>query len=327
MDLTSPGLLEDLERKPLQFGYPRFLRWILFLGGVLFFGIAFYLLIPDCLDVTSGTLCRPLVNYVYAAILLVFAVLSTAMALRWGQGWNVTLDANGLEVWCRSQAPIRISWDQIADVRRSWTGRVIVSTREGRHIAAFDSNFGDSDKLEAFLSGVAWIGRQVPFRGRRFADALRAAVHSTTLIFKALASDGRERRSKGYGTLMGVSLLVAMVALLFVFEIESLETRIFYSGMLIFGAIQLLYAHWRRGRNYGDTIEVTRHGVTSRSETGATTFLSWNDLAAAELKETAAGAEIHSADGNRILRVGELKHGPLFWQAFWLMGGARPSDA
>ena len=325
MDLSSPGLLEDLERAPLRFSYPRGFRWILLTGGAFSFGLALFFLIPDCADFASGTLCRPLLNYVYIAILLFFGVLCLAMAWRWG--WDLTLDAKGLEIRHSNQEPIRISWDQIADVRRGWGGRILISTRDGRRIAAFDTNFNASEELEAFLSGVAWVGRQVPFSGRRFAEALRTAVRSTTLTFKALARDKSVRRSRGLVTLSGALVLIVMAALLFVFEIEDLRTRLFYVGMLLLGAFQVLYAYWRRGRNYRDTIEVTRHGVTSRSETGAATFLSWGDLAAAELEETAAGVEVRSADGNRVLRIGALKYGPLFWQAFWLMGGARPSDA
>ncbi len=323
-DLRSPDLFEDLERKQLQFGYPRTYRWILLPGGFLFVGLALFYLIPDCVDFASGTLCRPLITYLYIALLFAFGVLN--FVLIWHLGWKVVLNAEGLEIDRGKGEPVRISWDQIVDVRRRWTGEVLVSTREGRKVAAFNSHFESSAELEALLSGVAWIGGQVPFRGRSFAEALRNAVRSTTLVFEALARDRRTRRNKFLIGLFGAGLFVFMIALLFVFEVESLETRLLYSGMLLLGAFQILYAYWRARQNYRDTIEVTRHGVTARSETGATTFLSWDDLAAAELEESAAGVEVRSADGSRVLKIGELKHGPLFWQVFWLMGGARPSD-
>ena len=104
--------------------------------------------------------------------------------------------------------------------------------------------------------------------------------------------------------------------------------------LLLHAAVaDLIYRYWRGGRTYPDTIEVSRRGVTSRSETGRTTFLSWGDLSAAQFKKTKAGIEIRSVDGSRVLRVGELRYEPLFWQIFWamggaswVMGGARPSD-
>ncbi|MDJ0946348.1 MAG: hypothetical protein QNJ30_23090 [Kiloniellales bacterium] len=325
MDLTSPGLLEDLERTPLQFGYPRVVRWVLVIGGTLSLGCALVSLIPDCVDFASGTLCRPLLNYAVIAFFLVMAVISFAFALR--GGWVLTLDPGGVEIRRWNQDPSRVSWDQIADVRRSLSGKVVLSTREGRQITAFDANIAAGKELEAFLSGVAWVGRQVPFGRHGFAEALRAAVRSTTLIFRALAPDESKLRSRGYATLIGVSLLVAMVALLFVFEVESLATRILYSSLLLLGAYQALHAYWLARQKYSSTVEVTRHGVTSRSQTGAATFLSWDDLAAAEFEETAAGVEVRSADGNRVLKIGELQYGPIFWQAFWLMGGPGPQDA
>lgn len=323
-DLRSPDLIEDLERKPPHFGYPRTYRWILLPGGFLFFGLALFYLIPDCVDFASGTLCRPLITYFYIALLFAFGALS--FVLVWHLGWKLSLNAEGLEIDRGKGEPVRIFWDQIVDVRRRWSGEVVVTTRDGRTVAAFNSHFESSEELEAFLSGVAWIGRQVPFRGRRLAEALRSAVRSTTLVFKALARDKRARRNKLLIALFSAGLFILIIALLFVFEMESFKTRLLYSGILLLGAFQVLYAYWRGRRNYSDTIEVTRHGVTARSETGATTFLSWDDLAAAELEETAAGVQVRSADGKQVLKIGELKHGPLFWQAFWLMGGARPSD-
>lgn len=341
MGLAAPDLIEYIQRKPLRFGHTWSLRWTFLAAGAVMLAIAAFLLgialltllIRDCVESASDILCQrqPLLNFlIIGSLTLLFGILSLAQGKR--LNWKLLLHAEGLEIDPAWENPVRISWDQIADFRRRWIAKLSVTTREGRRVT-IHGRFDGDEELEAFLSGVAWIGRQVPFNGRGLAEALRTAVRRTTLIFKSLARDERERRTQGHKTLIGVSLLTAAIVLLFVFEFESLAARIIWAVLLLAAVADLIYRYWRGGRRYPDTIEVSRHGVTSRSETGRTSFLSWGDLSAAQLKETKAGIEIRSVDGSRVLRVGKLRYEPLFWQIFWamggaswVMGGARPSD-
>ncbi|MCG8596289.1 MAG: hypothetical protein MI785_18270 [Kiloniellales bacterium] len=330
MGLAAPDLVEYLVRQPLRFGHSRRIRWIHLAGGMLFVTLALFGLIPEDGDFPSGTLYQPILSYVHIGFFLLLGILG--LALGWRLNWKLLLHAEGLEIDPAWGDPLHISWDQIANVRRRWHAEVRITTQKGRRVA-FYGRFDGDEELEAFLSGVAWIGRPVPFNGRGLTDALRNAVRRTTLTFKSLARDKRERRTKGYKTLIGVSLLTAAIVLLFVFEFESLAAQIIWAVLLLAAVADLIYRYWRGGRKYPDTIEVSRRGVTSRSETGRTTFLSWGDLSAAQFKKTKAGIEIRSVDGSRVLRVGELRYEPLFWQIFWamggaswVMGGARPSD-
>ena len=213
MGLAAPDLVEYLERQPLRFGHTRRIRWIHLAGGMLLVTLALFGLIREDGDFASGNLYRPLLSYVHIGVFLLLGILMFAQGKR--LNWKLLLHAEGLEIDPAWGDPVRISWDQIADVRRRWIAKISVTTRDGRRVT-IHGRFDGDEELEAFLSGVAWIGRQVPFNGRGLADALRTAVRRTTLTFKSLARDERERRTKGYKTLIGVSLLAAAIVLLLV---------------------------------------------------------------------------------------------------------------